>query len=868
VRFKWDDDDWTIWTAPYDTQIPADDGPHTLRINASDDAENSVNITYLFITDDTLPEITLNSPNNNTVQKSGLIVDLSVSDINLDNVTYRWDSDTYQDLAEPYITSVPGGEGAHVLYINAQDEAGNLRHVRVYITSDNILPEIALLNPLNNSVLFGNSLINLSVDDIHLSSVFYWWDSEGQQIMTFPYDTIVTFEDGLHTLTVNASDTAGNWLTKLYSFISDNEGPLISLNSPENNTLYRSGIDVDLSVSDLHLSLVMHRWDGSDWNELVAPYDTVLPSGDGQHVLEIDSSDEAGNHTVMRYVWFVDDTSPLITLLSPSNETSVILESLIDFDVTDSNLDACRLSWNESDTIECLSPFETYAPELEGFWVLKITANDSLGNKRESIFTFRVTDPTPAINLVSPTTGGVYAPSTNISVLVERAEEVLYNWDETSNTTTSLEMEVTIPGADGLHILDIYARNLTYWKHSTFVFITDGTAPLIELQSPQNNTVAASGTVIQFSISDNFELEFVNYSWDGEEFSSLESPYSLDLIEGDGAHILHILAQDSVENQVEVIYAFQTDDAPPAIHLNKPVNGSVCLSGLLVNFTVTDTNTFGVAAVWDDGEYAIIDMPYSLPVPESDGWHHLSVNAIDEAGNSNETVFAFLADNTAPVVEIVSPSSPTIFSQTVALIWIVTDISSVTSFVYVDGDRVITTTETETSLELSLGQHEIEVVVLDQADNRGSDTVILTRMLNFEIDIIPNNSSMVSSTFCLNVSITLNNPVISIDDVTVLVKYEDGWVQLERADESTIFSHAIDTTSMPNGMVLSIQIRVTVENEDLDYVLNVIVNNREDLGGGTPLFMIAVLSLVIIPPVIIVGFILFRKLKKSSDYVP
>jgi hypothetical protein len=267
-----------------------------------------------------------------------------------------------------------------------------------------------------------------------------------------------------------------------------------------------------------------------------------------------------------------------------------------------------------------------------------------------------------------------------------------------------------------------------------------------------------------------------------------------------------------------------------------------------------------VAVAWDDDEYTIIDAPYSQPVPEGDGWHYLTITAIDEAGNSNETVFGFLADNTAPGVEIISPSTLTVFSQAVTLIWTVTDISSTTSSVYVDGDRVIITTDTEASLELSLGPHEIQVIVIDQVDNIGSASVVLSILRDYEISIRPTNSSMVFGTFHLNVSITLNNPAISINDIIVYADYEDGWLQLEREAVSTTFTHVIDTASMQNGM-LSIQIRVTIENVDLTYLLEVTVNNEEEPVGMDP-FILVIFGLVIVPPVIIIGFILLRKFKK------
>ena len=112
----------------------------------------------------------------------------------------------------------------------------------------------------------------------------------------------------------------------------------------------------------------------------------------------------------------------------------------------------------------------------------------------------------------------------------------------------------------------------------------------------------------------------------------------------------------------------------------------------------------------------------------------------------------------------------------------------------------------------------------------------------------------------MNVSISLNNPAISINDVTISTDYGEGWVQLERGDESTAFTYVIDTTPMQNGM-LPIQLRVTVENMDLNYLLEIIINNEEEPVGMEPI-MLVIFSLVIIPPVLIIGFILFRKSKK------
>ena len=59
------------------------DGPHKIRIHASDILENDVDKTFSFIVDNIPPKITLDLPKYNTTVSNSLKIDFKVNDKNL-----------------------------------------------------------------------------------------------------------------------------------------------------------------------------------------------------------------------------------------------------------------------------------------------------------------------------------------------------------------------------------------------------------------------------------------------------------------------------------------------------------------------------------------------------------------------------------------------------------------------------------------------------------------------------------------------------------------------------------------------------------------------------------------------------------------
>ena len=117
------------------------------------------------------------------------------------------------------------------------------------ITPDDMPPEISLDLPefLNAE----NKILPKIIED-NLNSVTYLLD--GLEI-ELPIDGLNTSEisDGEHVLTINANDRVGYETTKSFTFIIDNEPPVLEIKSPKNNTSVSNILFIDLKLSDDNL---------------------------------------------------------------------------------------------------------------------------------------------------------------------------------------------------------------------------------------------------------------------------------------------------------------------------------------------------------------------------------------------------------------------------------------------------------------------------------------------------------------------------------------------------------------------------------------------------------------------------------------
>ena len=117
------------------------------------------------------------------------------------------------------------------------------------ITPDNMPPEIILDVP---EFLTAENKILPEIIEENLNSVTYLLDGEEIEM---PVDGLDTSEisDGEHVLTVSANDRIGYETIKSFTFIVDNEPPVLDVRSPKNNTSISNTLFIDLKLTDDNL---------------------------------------------------------------------------------------------------------------------------------------------------------------------------------------------------------------------------------------------------------------------------------------------------------------------------------------------------------------------------------------------------------------------------------------------------------------------------------------------------------------------------------------------------------------------------------------------------------------------------------------
>ena len=296
----------------FSTGLPSSSSEHTLAVFAQDNFTNWHSQQFHFIRDDDKPNITNSDLTNNTNQKSGYVIKISVDDdlAGISRVWYTWDNNgTIHDLYDPYGVPLISPEGMHILTIYTNDTAGNIAEVVLSFNTDDTPPDIVLSNLVNGSVYRSGTLITLMITGTD-QNLTYNWDFGINETVLVPFQPEIPSSEGSHLLSLHISDSAGNWKSTIFSFICDNTAPDIVLSSPEHNAILPSRSLINLTISDQNRIInVLFRWDNTENSTLEAPYDVLLITGSGEHVLTIYAQDEAGNWGKANFVFTTSDNS-------------------------------------------------------------------------------------------------------------------------------------------------------------------------------------------------------------------------------------------------------------------------------------------------------------------------------------------------------------------------------------------------------------------------------------------------------------------------------------------------------------------------------------------------------------------------------
>jgi parallel beta-helix repeat protein len=279
--------------------------------------------------DFTLPSIELISPSNNAVIKQGTIIDLSISDSNLDKVMYSINEGPYEDLLAPYdLDTNYWKDENYKIHIQAEDATNNINTATFNFIVDSTPPSISLESPTDGSFIGSSQEIDLVIIDKNLDEVLYSVNSGSQLQIYDPY--IIDGSDwpeGQNSISIYAIDKAGNSNDESFVFFKDISPPEIILNSPANGSILGEFSTINFDISDENLNSVSYSINQGFFQTFEDPYD-LEPADwdDGEYIVIIRGEDGVGNVNEKWYLFRKDTTSPSI-------ESTSITENELDVDI-------------------------------------------------------------------------------------------------------------------------------------------------------------------------------------------------------------------------------------------------------------------------------------------------------------------------------------------------------------------------------------------------------------------------------------------------------------------------------------------------------------------------------------------------------
>ncbi|MCO9492511.1 Ig-like domain repeat protein [Salmonella enterica subsp. enterica serovar Mbandaka] len=637
-----------VWEYIWPTELV--ENTYTLTVKATDVAGNTATETLNFTIDTTLstPTITLDSAddsgtandNKTNVKTPGFIIGGIDSDVT--QVVVQVMRDGHSEEVELTQTNgqwrfVPGSawtDGDYTLTVTVKDEAGNIRHsapLTVTIDTQIGIDNIELVNdsgiPNDNqtnnvrpqfqvTVPTDVNVVRLSIDggktwfNATQSSTSGVWD----------YTWLTDVANGSHTLTVEATDKAGNKATQQLEFTIDTllSEPTIALDSTDDSgtkgdnltnvnkpTFILGNIDADARYVTVE---VQH---GGTKEVLTATKGatgiwSVTPTGmwaDGSHTLTVRVEDDAGNVKYSSPLTVTVDTQITIDDIELVNDNGIPGDNLTNdvrphFRVTvPGDVNEVRLSIDGGNTwvratqgTAGIWDYTWPKDVTDGLHTLTVEATDKAGNKTTQTLDFTIDTrlSTPTITMDSRDDTGaigdhitsVKTPGFTIGNIDSDAHSVILRITQGGN---SQEVKLTQVGgqwrftpdadwADGSYTLTVEVQdNAGNVRQSTPLIVTVDTQTSItditlvnDHGVPDDNLT--NSTRPQFEITVPADVNSVQLSIDGganwvSAAQGIEGVwgYTWPTDMGDGKHTLTVMVTDRAGNTATQTLEFFID---------------------------------------------------------------------------------------------------------------------------------------------------------------------------------------------------------------------------------------------------------------------------------------------------------------------
>lgn len=528
----------TFWNV---TVIGIPDGKYIWAAWANDTSGNSsFTTTNRTLTIDTITPLidygTGVSANNSNVSRNYVFVNVSYTEANPVNITFRisnttgiWNSTTYltsNNTSNVTINWTGLADGiydynATIYDIVAHSNTTQLRR----ITLETISPQIQFVSPTENNGTSKNQnwvFANVSVIEANLANITFKLFNATGQLNSTTYTSFINQTNWtnlnnsnvMYWYNVSAYDTAGNLNqteTRYITLIS-NQAPVVNLFYPQNITYNTNVSQLNYTATDnVALSTCKYSLNNGITNTTITCGQNVtgLNSGEGSSTWKVYANDTSGNENSSTVTFFVDSINPAISLVSPTETNNSALARnyiQVNASASDANLNTITIRlFNSSGQMRInyslTNPFFiNYTGLSAGNYSFNATANDT-ANNQNSTETRNVSLVTPTLNITIPGNKTyITTQNLNLNFTASNYDNIAYNLDGGANTT--ITANTTFNTTNGAHTLYLFANNSigTTVKNITF---TANTTKFIVIY----NNFSNQGSTTNFNSSSYEDLQ-------------------------------------------------------------------------------------------------------------------------------------------------------------------------------------------------------------------------------------------------------------------------------------------------------------------------------------------------------------------------
>jgi len=524
------------------------EGLFTIEFCANDTfGYNSTSVFLTLIKDITLPQITVNSPENSTYYSTPPIMNITISDFNPDTIWYiAMGTKVILSGVQAFDLSIWNnlGQGEFQINIFANDTAGNVNDsIILTLYKDTVAPLVTINLPLNNTHLKSNPIFNVGAYDQNPVTIWYQVVGYDPIILSNNTDEYLHFfiwsglSEGIFFVDFFAEDSLGNNDSIRLTLYKDTVEPEIDIILPQPNDFYGDiSPDFGISITELNLNQTWYMLYNQTWNSLNYLFNEFTGKinqeaweefWNGTVTIRFYANDTAGNVKYKDITIQKNIFDPIITIISPGNE-DLFGVSAPNFIIYKSGPEL-QSTWYTLDNGITNITFTGLSGTINQIvWdnfdfdiiTLRFYINDSFGKIGFDEVSIRKDPDMPIIRVHFPINQTAFAssPFINLTIIEPNLDKVWYRINDnlidiTGNTTQFIDFFIWNSLPQGEFNVELFANdtmgNINYFY--TLYLSKDTIGPNITIIQPtENQRVGRNAPYFELSI---FDENGVDSTW-------------------------------------------------------------------------------------------------------------------------------------------------------------------------------------------------------------------------------------------------------------------------------------------------------------------------------------------------------------------